>query len=153
MRRVAIACAVTKSAVSFEIKPNPDRGMELFTLADWFSNSEIQGSDLWIESAIMGKVSGVQTLVKLASTQGALMSRHLGSTFIVSPSSWKAGVVGNGSADKTEVAAWLKTAHRGLFKLCSNQDEVDAMCMSLYGAMVATGEIVVPVKKKRKVRK
>jgi Holliday junction resolvasome RuvABC endonuclease subunit len=94
---------------------------------------------LWIESAIQGHAGNVQTTVKMAQTQGMIMATHWGPCTVVAPSSWKAGIGAGGRADKEEVKEWLKRTHPDLFDVCATQDEVDAMCLSLYGIMVSGG--------------
>lgn len=87
---------------------------------------------LWIESAIQAH-GNVQVTVKMAQTQGAIMSNHHGPSTVVSPASWKAGLGIGGHASKEEVNIWLQKNHPNLSTACSTQDEIDAMCMSLYG--------------------
>ena len=132
MRQVAIACAQEKWAISLTT-PAAGRADELGDLRSWFESHVPMNTHLWIESAIQGH-SNVQTTVKMAQTQGALMSIHDGPCTVVAPSSWKAGLPGlGGHASKEQVAEWLFYNHPDLHAHCDSQDEIDAMCLSLYG--------------------
>lgn len=158
VRRIAIACADPGSvtAVSYDFA-KADRGMELNYLTDRFQQflvdaQTIGDTHLWIEGAIAAGSKNLQTMAALAATQGAIIGVHGSPVTIVSVASWKHGTCGNGSAPKEHVSQWLAETHFALYNACSTQDEVDAMCMSLYGIGVTSGEILIPVKvpKKRK---
>ena len=153
MRRVAVACAEDGIAMAFKCA-SVDRGKELAMLSRWYLAHAPLPGHLWIESAIQGGSGNVQTTVKLASTQGAIMSVHVGEVSIVAPSSWKAGVVGNGNANKELVAIWLAEFYPDLYDAChGDQDQIDAMCMSLYGAGRFSGEILEPPGKPKRRKK
>lgn len=155
VRHVAVACYEHSWATSFSAK-NDDRGEELKDLVDEYKCWMPRGSQshLWIESAIQGISGNVQTAVGMAATQGAIMAAHWGPVTMVAPSSWKAGVVGNGHASKADATTFLKESYMHLATFCDNQNEIDAMCLAIYGRMLTGGEIAPPVPKpkKRKVK-
>lgn len=158
VRRIAVACADPghENAVSYEFKKS-DRGMELNYLEDRFqyvliTSRFVGDTHLWIEGAIAAGVKNLQTTVALAATQGAIIACHGSPTTIVPVSTWKKGVCGHGGLTKEGVEAWLLQFRPDLYAICRSQDERDAMCMSLYGIGMLSGEILVPAKvpKKRK---
>lgn len=154
MRRVAVASASQQVAMAFTCL-SLDRGKELAMISRWYLAHAPLPGHLWIEGAIQGGNKNVQTTVKLAATQGAIMAAHVGGPVsIISVSSWKAGTCGNGNASKEYVALWLAEAYPELYLAChDDQDQIDAMCMSLYGMMRASGEIVEPPQKNKKRKK
>jgi hypothetical protein len=153
MRRIAVACAEDGFAAAFHCT-SMDRGKELRMLAGWYLAHAPLPGHLWIEGAIQGGSKNVQTTVKLAATQGAIMAAHVGAVSIVAPSSWKAGTVLNGNANKELVSFWLAETYPELWEACcGDQDQIDAMCMSLYGLGRFNGEILEPPPKKPKKRK
>jgi Holliday junction resolvasome RuvABC endonuclease subunit len=160
VRRIAVANLTDGFALSFEIKKCADRGSELNYLADRYQELLIELSatygigniHLWIEGAIMGHLN-VQVAVAMGATQGAIMGTHGAPCTIVPPATWKAGTVGNGGAGKDDVADWLQIYHSDLYAICHSQDEIDAMCMALYGRMLTDGEIEPPKPKPKKKRK
>lgn len=134
VRRIAMACVAYEEAESFVAPPNIDRASQLFDLVAWFKEFTPRTHfRLWIESAIQGASKNVQTTVGMAATQGAILAAHGGPCSIVAPASWKHGTHGNGHASKADMKAWLKLTHPDLAWQCNNQDEVDAMCIALYG--------------------
>ena len=151
-RRVAIACAEMGWATSVYTPKLWDRGLELRVLATCLDDQEHE-THMFIEGAIGAGPLNIQTIVGMAATQGALMLAHNGPSTIVAVSSWKKGVIGNGSADKELVGIWLAEIWPNLYAACDTQDEIDAMCMSLYGKMLISGDIAPPAPKKKHKKK
>lgn len=156
-RRIAIACCEQEWAYSYESKKEADRGIELYRLANFYRSKQMQygiPAHLWIESAIMGISMNVNTTVGMASAQGAVLATHAGPCNVVSVSAWKAALVGHGHATKDDVALWLRDNYVHLWNACESQDEMDAMCLSLYGHGIREGmfDLPAPKKKKRKLK-
>lgn len=100
-----------------------------------------------VESPIVGMSRNLQTGLNLAMMAGAL-SAAAGAAgakvVLVAPSSWKKQVMGRGNASKDEVAQWLEREQPLRYTRChSDQDLIDATCISLYAASLLAGVGVV----------
>jgi hypothetical protein len=106
---------------------------------DWAMEGWLLESSVVIETPIIGGNRNLQTGLMMAMTAGGLMqvSFHYGASSVefAAPSSWKKGVCGDGALHKEQVARWLQQTHKGLFEMCSNDDDTDAACLALYAAM------------------
>jgi hypothetical protein len=68
---------------------------------------------------------------------------------LVGQSTWKAQVLGYGAASKEHVALWMRENERRLFNAATGEDELDAMCIGLYGVLRAQGAILPPEGRKK----
>jgi len=123
-----------------------NRRTELRTLARWFDELIVPGSDVWVESAIMGGAGNVQTAVKLAMTVGAIFaSPGPASMQLVAPSSWKAAVCGHGHASKDDIRTWVENHLPESATACADiEDLFDATCIAEYGRLAAEGGLAAP---------
>jgi Holliday junction resolvasome RuvABC endonuclease subunit len=165
IRRLAIGVPMYNHAYHCDLeKPGVwERDQELRTMTQWLREIVnlylyVPAKDihLWVEQPFLsnGGKSNQTTTIAMAETVGAVQAAMLwGSVNIVSQSTWKAQVCGNGRLDKLQVGDWLAMHHPGLSDICSGQDEVDAMCIGLYGIGRSSGEILAPVAKPKKKRK
>ena len=135
------------------------RNRELFHLAGWMSQVlAVPGNiHLWIEQPYLSNGPGrnQNTTISMAEVVGAIKSAaEWGDVTLVGQSTWKAKVVGAGVASKEDVSDWLHEQHPQMFVNCNgDQDQMDAMCIGLYGMLRSCGQIGPPAPKKRKKRK
>lgn len=169
VRRVAVACAyaggVSGWTAELNLKPGKDRHWELRELASFLwrapGDHGVAHNDVavWMERTFVSDgAKGNRTVsLAMAETAGALLTAaHWPQATMVVPGSWKAGLLGDGRASKEDIEEWLWRRYPELAVLCSTQDQMDCMCMSLYGQGRESGEILAPVpppKRKRKPRK
>lgn len=92
---------------------------------------------IYLESPLVGR-SAHATIVQ-SQVGGAVMAaaENCGvPVYLVNVSSWKKRVVGNGRAQKPEVARWLQKFWPAAYNLCSgDQDLIDACALNRYGVM------------------
>lgn len=137
-RRIAVACPEAMALVEVEVDISWPRWRQLQVLGEWIRLLPIAVHDtVMIESPIQGKSRNVQVGLAIAGTVGAVQSNLAAPSTLVAPSSWKAYVVGYGSADKSEVAAWLRESSPTLALACSSQDLIDACCIAYSGSSLA----------------
>ena len=160
VRRIALGCPTSGLSYAVDLGKKPGiRYQELYQLAAWVGQVfPIPGLiHLWVEQPYLSNGPGrnQNTTIAMAEVVGAIKAAaEWGQVDLVGQSTWKAQVVGDGRADKEEVALWLKTRHRDLYAKCAlDQDQMDAMCIGLYGMMRTSGEIPAPPPKKAKKRK
>lgn len=148
-RRLAVACPVYGLAAEIRL-PDPTRKRpadphrELRDLTAWFVDMVPGTASVWVEAPFVGRGNAnSRTAIRLGMTVGAVLARHAGPAHVVDQSTWKHEVIGDGSAGKPAVRAWLEGHHPALAALCGeSQDLVDATCIALHGAAVASaGEL------------
>ena len=111
---------------------------------------------LFIEEPYLsgGPAANAMTTIGLAETVTALrLAWRWTSVTLVNPSTWKSAVVGNFRASKDEISGWLLEQHPALHRICRTEDEIDAMCIGIYGKMRLSGEASEPERKKRARRR
>jgi Holliday junction resolvasome RuvABC endonuclease subunit len=108
-------------------------------IEEWFNHEVYLADALWVfvEHPLVGRAGAHATIVQ-AQVQGVVLAEAIKAgakaAYTVNVSSWKKTVVGNGSATKDHVAAWLAETHPVLAALAgTDQDLVDAACVALYG--------------------
>lgn len=97
-----------------------------------------------IERPVVGR--GVHATLVQSYVSGAVQAvlvEHGWEVILVSPSSWKATVVGHGHANKGAVASWLEHEQPALARAARSQDLVDAACLALYAEEVARSRPLV----------
>ncbi len=165
LRRLAVASWAMGFAESFELKAPTvarpaNRAQELEQMGHWLwevlMDHQIQPHHAigWIERAYVGNTArNPNTAMGLAETIGMVLTAvHWGRAERVDSSTWKMNLLGpgHGHATKGEVAIWLDANWPRLWMLCDTEDELDAMCISLYGQMRHDGTVGPPTKTKRK---
>lgn len=163
VRKIALGCVNHIFSDSIKMSASSSRNAELLTLTGWLRQritahtfllpGEIR---LWVEQPFKsnGPKANQTTTIAMAEVVGAILSAaHWSRVTMVGQSTWKAQVCGNGRCDKDQVTAWLAYHHSDLLGLCNgNQDQIDAMCIGMYGMMRSDGTIGPPEPKKRKSR-
>ena len=161
-RRLSFGSPMTSQVFSIDLKKPGDRAIELSTMSRWVRNVAIPGFgyspseiSLWIEAAYVGtKVLNISTAMGLAETIGVVQSSaQWGMSEVIGTSTWKSAALGNWHADKDFVAKWLEEFYPDLFDICHSQDEIDALCIGIYGTMRADGRVAAPVHKPKKRKK
>lgn len=88
-----------------------------------------------VEAAWAKPTKGIRVGMRLAmmSSVLALAAGRAGSSVLeVPPGSWKKELIGNGSASKEVITAWLEAEHGALLPGATSQDVRDAACLALY---------------------
>jgi Holliday junction resolvasome RuvABC endonuclease subunit len=123
------------------------REEELLMLQEWLLAEVDDTMGLFVEMPYLsgGPARNATTTIALAETVGMVCSSsRWASVALVGQSTWKAQVCGSGGADKETVASWLYHHERDLFAACDGEDEMDAMCIGLYGLLLSSGAILPP---------
>lgn len=152
-RRIAIGWPYWGMAASLDFGKKPgNRNAELVAMRLWLVSKIPSGAHLWIEkTTIHGSGAATLSAEGLAETRGMVLSASPWAGHDdVGQSTWKAQVVGNGHASKDDVELWLRTEHPDLRAACSTEDEVDAMCVGIYGTMRMGGTIDPPSPKAKR---
>lgn len=111
-----------------------NRWMELRSLALRFTDHVVPGDTVFLEEPPLAGPRNIRTFLGLAQTCGAILGASKADAYVVPVSSWKKAVIGNGSASKELVAAWLAEHRPQLHDYCNgNQNLMDAACIALYG--------------------
>lgn len=149
-RRVAIAGPdLMRAALSL---PDPPTGKGLFTtprelqlLGGFIAAVVPPGAILWIERPFMGRPNtNVNTAIRLGMSVGAILSRHAGVGNVVDQATWKAEIVGSGSASKPDVTGWLWRSDPAEAEACNgDQDLIDATCIRRYGVLASEDRLEV----------
>lgn len=141
-RRLAVACAETHHVAEI-VLPDPKRGhvedtsRVLHQLGWWIQQEVPREAVLWVERPFVFR--NIRTSLRLSVTQGAVMLAHGGTSYAVDPNVWKLAAIGDGSADKPAVRAWLQATHPTLAAACGeSQDLIDAAGLSIGGAVLAS---------------
>ena len=165
MRRLALASWDRAFASSIELRrpttAHPaNRADELNQLGRWLwdvlldHQIEPQNARAWVERSYVGNsVGNPATALALAETVGMVLSTVLWQRAErVDASTWKMNLLGegHGHASKYEVGYWMQSEWPQLYSRCDTDDEIDAMCISLYGQMRHDGTVEPPSKAKRK---
>lgn len=136
------------------------RHEELSYLKDWCWSAmvdwdcDVREVDLVIERTTASHATTAATGEAMNQTIGVVLAADdWRSATLVAQSTWKAQLLGYGHADKEDINAWLRLSAPALHAICSTEDEVDAMCIGLYGVMLHDGVIEVPAPKKRARKK
>lgn len=145
-RRLAIACAETHHVAEIVLPPlrrgtQEDTSTVLHQLGWWIQQVVPPEATLWVEKPVMlrGKRANPQTVIRMSLTMGTVILAHPGRSYPIESSQWKLATVGDGSADKPAVRAWLEGAHPALAAACGpSQDLADASCISIAGAALAS---------------
>jgi Holliday junction resolvasome RuvABC endonuclease subunit len=158
IRRLAIGIPQMGYPASIDLgKPGKlTREEELLTLAEWLTSEVDDTMGLWVEMPYLsnGPAANQTTSIGMAETVGMIRSAsRWHSVTMVGQSTWKAMVLGDGRADKSEVAMWLRENEPRLFDVCQGEDEMDAMCLGIYGQLRAEGAILPPEAHKRAPRR
>jgi Holliday junction resolvasome RuvABC endonuclease subunit len=140
-----------------DLKKPGQRDEELRLMSAWLKETIPTKARLWVEMPYLSNGPGANQTVTIgmAETVGIVQAAAPWTeVHMVGQSTWKSQVCGNGRMKKDEVSMWLLDNHPYLFALCGgNQDQMDAMCIGLYGMLRSNGEIEPPVKTKKKARK
>ncbi|HEY5787696.1 MAG TPA: hypothetical protein VIT65_23270 [Microlunatus sp.] len=149
VRRIALGSADPPFSNHIDLGKKPlDRQVEIHQLTRFLRGQGLgHATTVWVEHPFMGRGnSNIATAISLGETVGIIRGARLWLTVnIVHQSTWKAGLLGNGGANKDEIAIWLATHHPQLFSIClDNQDRMDAMCIGLYGKLRLEGVIDPP---------
>lgn len=156
-RRLAIGWPAACKSYNIDLKKIGVRNVELLNLSEWIAQTLPFDVHLWIEMPYLSNGPGANqtTTIGMAETVGVVKAAApWAEVTLVGQSTWKAQVCGNGRFGKDEVAAWLLMYYPALWDLTDgNEDQIDAMCIGLYGKMRSEGLIQPPVKKPRKKRK
>lgn len=102
--------------------------------------------EVMVEAPIVGRSGAAQTAVNIAMTAGALVrfeSKIGGRVRLAAPASWKKAVCGRGNLKKAEVAEWLSSEFPHMTKMCTNDDEVDAICLAMYAKHMSQERIAI----------
>jgi Holliday junction resolvasome RuvABC endonuclease subunit len=155
IRKLAIGMPQMPYAASLDLgRPGRyTREDELLTLAEWLTSEVDDTMGLWVEMPYLsnGPKANQTTTVGMAETVGMVRSAsRWHSLVMVGQSTWKAEVLGYGAADKTQVALWLKENEPTKFLACAGEDEMDAMCLGMYGVLRAEGAILPPEARERR---
>ena len=155
VRRIALGWPERKRSEAVDLgKKVGIRHKELQALTCWMGLQLPAEVNLWIEQPYLSNGPGANqtTTIKMAELVGAIKVAHPWyQVILVGQSTWKAQVCGNGRAEKDEVALWLSVNHPDLYAKCvMDQDQIDAMCIGLYGMMRTSGQVQPPVKAKKK---
>lgn len=165
LRRLAVASWDFGFADSVQL-PKPtaarpaNRANELNLLARWLwdvlSENQLRPEhvNLWVERSYVGNsVGNPATAMGLAETVGAVLTAgQWAQAERVDASTWKMNLLGpgKGHASKEMVEAWLRSEWPQLVAVCGTEDQVDAMCISMYGQMRDDGRASAPTKVRRK---
>jgi Holliday junction resolvasome RuvABC endonuclease subunit len=100
---------------------------------------------VFIEAPVLGR-GGAHATIPQAQINGALQAatHAAGATVMsVNNKTWKKDIVGNGNANKDEIARWFRNNEHGLYAqwvttnrngvAAPDQDMIDALCINLYG--------------------
>lgn len=122
-------------------KDEVSRAIELCTLGLFVYGYTKAVDHVFIEKPLVGRNTDVS--LQISETCGAVLARHGElpghSLRLVSNTTWKKEVVGNGKADKFAIRSWLEASYPAYADLCgSNQDRIDAIAIGLYGHLCAT---------------
>lgn len=170
VRRLAIACPEMGWTTHVDLGRRRTgrhalmRHEELASLKRWLWNTMtdvirlgVHPGDmaLVIEQPMLAAVGGsTQTLEHMSEVIGMVLAADSwGSAKMVNVSTWKALLLGYGHADKEDIDAWLRLTAPELRQLCGTEDEVDAMCIGLFGVMLHDGLIEESAPKKRARKK
>ncbi len=88
-----------------------------------------------VEAAWAKPTKGIRVGMRLAmmSSVLALAANRAGSSVLeVPPGSWKKELIGNGSASKEVITAWLEAEHGAFLPGATSQDVRDAACLAIY---------------------
>jgi len=137
-RRIAAYELDTGLFQHIEVEPStPDREiqelMAWLTQVAWLSDDD----DVWLETTVVG--AGVQSALRHSMTVGAILAT-VGGT-LISPTTWKASVLGHGSADVHAYSRWVEDSDpevaetiRGITtRKQQRQDCYAAFCIAQYG--------------------
>lgn len=159
LRRLAIAMPDLAYAANINL-PGPHkltREEELYQLQDFLAREVPEHIvSVWLELPYVshGGRSNPNVTIGMAETVGAVRCFRAGiSVETVVPSTWKKEVCGDGRTDKDATSAWLLEHEPELFDACDTEDEIDAMCIGLYGKMRQTGLVMPPVSKPKGARR
>lgn len=155
VRRISYAWPVREQIGTLDLgKSKRERYYQLGELEGWLAAQIPPSVQLWMETPFVsgGHASNRTTSLAMAELQGVIQvaSDWEYQPKLVVPGTWKKELIGNGAADKNEIADWLMVNQQPLFELCENQDEIDACCIGLYGILRTRGLVDPPVKKSRK---
>lgn len=140
--------------------PDPKTGMKLLAtprelqlLGGFIAAVVPPEGTIWLERPFMGRPNvNVNTAIRLGMSAGALFARHAGVGRIVDQATWKAAVVGNGSASKHDVATWLNDQDPASAEACAgDQDLIDACCIRIFGTLVAEERVAEPGQVPRRI--
>ena len=141
-RRLAI-CYLDDHKYAFEWYETPISSTEeeIEDLIWWLKNVGINRKDyeVYLEPVVIGVRGGAQTAIRHALTIGGVVATVGGN--LIPPSTWKATILGHGSADKDDVQSWVEhTSPATEALICSlattkprRQDLRDAYCIALHG--------------------
>lgn len=101
-----------------------------------------KGGIAYVESPVVAGARNLQTTIKLSLINGAVIVALQNSGYSVqhvAPSTWKKDVLGNGAANKQDVADWIADHWPELHaSVQKDQDLIDAACIYLAGRQAAT---------------
>lgn len=111
------------------------RSLELGTLGKRATEFIAPEDDVFVEKPPFAGPKNISTYGELHQVFGAMLS-HVGGRE-ANVMTWKADIVGNGRATKSDVSHWLQDHHEPYSSQCGgNQNLVDAVCIALYGRLV-----------------
>lgn len=99
-----------------------------------------EGDEICLERPVAqhGRRANVQTMIRMGMSAGAILGVRPG--HLVSPSTWKAAVIGSASASKSDTWEWLSTRHPAYAEQAAgDEDLIDACCIWLYAEQVLGG--------------
>lgn len=98
-----------------------------------------------IEAPIVGGSGAARTALNMAMVAGVLARyEHKQNSIVtlVPPATWKRTVCGKGNMSKDQVSKWLGDYYPSQWERCTNDDEVDAVCLAMYAMTTATLELI-----------
>lgn len=143
VRRVALAVPSNGTAWSID-GPSDARSdvLNWAAMGDWVAAiiDDLDPTLVVIEHPLVSRSkTNLMTTMRLSMTAGALALAVAGArpggvpVVLVDQAAWKKDVLGNGNLGKDEVARQLAGRFPLLYAACRDQDEVDAMCVALWG--------------------
>ena len=118
-----------------EVEPGTPES-EIGQLMVWVSQVAFD-KDVWLETTVVG--AGVQTALRHSMTVGAILAT-VGGT-LISPTTWKASILGHGSADAHAYSRWVEDSDPALAETIrgittrkqQRQDCYAAFCIAQHG--------------------
>lgn len=139
VRRVAISIPTEQTYQTFALKlarntlaNDEDVALALRQTGWWIQRVVPPRVHLLVERPVFTRSKN--TFARMYMTAAAVMTAHTGPSTLISNSAWKAATVGDGSASKDEIAAWLARSHPAIATAClQDQDLADAACLAVAG--------------------
>jgi hypothetical protein len=105
-RRIALCFLETEQFVHFEV-PESDPASEIQQIKGFLRDHlDPLEHDVWLETNMVGMQASIQNALRHAMTIGAVLATVSGT--LISPTTWKATVLGHGSAKPDVYALWVE---------------------------------------------